>query len=86
MVSRKMLALDIGTSSVRTFQGKFDGELLRLEEIHRFYHVPVHTPFSVQWDLQRISENIDASLQKAIADFGMPDSMSLDSWLSLIHI
>ena len=36
MAHKKMLAIDLGASSGRGIIGKFDGEKITLEEIHRF--------------------------------------------------
>ncbi len=38
------LALDLGASGGRAIIGRFDGERLALEEVHRFANGPVHLP------------------------------------------
>lgn len=74
-----MLALDIGTSSVRTFLGTFDGKELEVAEKYRFYHGPVEMPGSVCWAMssiyQRLEEGLDGICREA-----RPESMTLDAW------
>ena len=42
--TRNYLALDLGASGGRAIIGRFDGERLALEEVHRFANGPVHIP------------------------------------------
>lgn len=79
MKTYKMLALDVGTSSVRAFKGNFDGRSLNLEEAGRFYHTPVHTPAGVSWNMLGIYQKIEELINKSSTP-EMPDSISLDSW------
>ena len=65
MKKSRMLSLDIGTSSVRAFEGMFDGERLELKEFDRFYHTPVYTPVSVNWDMLGIYQNIEKNGSKS---------------------
>ena len=57
--TRNFLALDLGASGGRAIVGRFDGERLALEEIHRFANGPVHLPgaggASLHWDALRLS-------------------------------
>ena len=52
--TRNFLALDLGASSGRAVIGRFDGERLALEEVHRFANGPVRLPTasgsSIHWD------------------------------------
>ena len=42
--TRNYLALDLGASGGRAIIGRFDGERLALEEVHRFPNGPVCLP------------------------------------------
>ena len=44
MITQNYLALDLGASGGRAIIGRFDGERLALEEVHRFVNGPVHIP------------------------------------------
>ena len=72
--------MDIGTSSVRAFEGMFDGERLELKEFDRFYHTPVYTPVSVNWDMLGIYQNIEKMIRRAAVSGERVNSISLDSW------
>lgn len=53
-VTRNFLAFDLGAASGRAEIGRFDGERLTLEEVHRFANAPVRLPTvagsSLHWD------------------------------------
>ena len=65
MANRNYLAIDIGASSGRHVIGRFDGQRLALEEIHRFENGPVDLGGSLYWDLPRLWQEIVAGLQIA---------------------
>src|SRR3954451_10439635 len=44
-------AIDLGASSGRVVLGRFDGELVSLEELHRFANRPVRLPDGLRWNL-----------------------------------
>ena len=48
------LALDLGAESGRGLLGRFDGERLELEELHRFSNGPVQMLDTLHWDLPRL--------------------------------
>ncbi|MBE6541719.1 MAG: rhamnulokinase, partial [Ruminococcaceae bacterium] len=50
MAEKKMLAIDLGASGGKGFIGKFDGEKITLDEIHRFSNDPVMMPGGFFWD------------------------------------
>lgn len=80
MAEHRMLALDVGTSSMRTLLGRFDGARLTVEECGRFYHGPVETPGGVLWDMLGIHQQIEATIEAAQSRYGAIDSLSLDAW------
>ena len=69
IATRNYLALDLGASGGRAIIGRFDGERLALEEVHRFANGPVHLPSargdSLHWDAPRLFVEIQEGLKKA---------------------
>jgi rhamnulokinase len=69
--TRNYLAFDLGASGGRAILGRFDGERLALEEVHRFANGPVHIPScrgdSLHWDTLRLFAEIQEGLKKAVA-------------------
>jgi rhamnulokinase len=83
--TRNYLALDLGASGGRAIIGRFDGERLALEEVHRFANGPVHLPSargdSLHWDAPRLFVEIQEGLKKAAACCGADlASLGLDTW------
>lgn len=79
MAAKKMLALDVGTSSVRALLGEFDGGRLDVREIARFENAPVATPAGVVWDMLGIFQRIEEVLEAACRAHEI-DSVAVDSW------
>ncbi len=74
------LALDLGAESGRGLIGKFDGERLVLEEVHRFANGPVRMLDTLHWDLPRLFDEIKTALRKAgVACPGL-DGAGVDTW------
>lgn len=75
------LALDLGAESGRGLLGKFDGERLALDEIHRFPNGPVRMLDTIYWDLPRLFEEMKTALRK-VAATGTPglDGVGVDTW------
>ena len=57
------LALDLGAESGRGMLGRFDGERLGLEEMHRFPNGPVRMLDTLYWDLPRLFDEIVKSAE-----------------------
>ena len=57
-------AIDVGASSGRVIAGYFDGETLKLNEVHRFQNGPVTANGRVHWDFDALFENIKTGLSK----------------------
>ena len=79
-VMTSFLAADLGAESGRVVLGRFDGERMALEEVHRFPNVPVRLPDGLRWDVLRILGEIKAGIAKAAKDGGMVESLGVDSW------
>ncbi len=78
----KYLALDLGAESGRGLLGRFDGERLALEEIHRFPNGPVKLLDTIHWDLPRLFEEMKTALRKTatLAGDGTLDGVGVDTW------
>lgn len=79
--SLKVLAFDYGASSGRAILGRFDGERLELEEIHRFSNDPVRAGASLHWDILRLYHELCQGIlrykQKGESDLA---GMAIDTW------
>ncbi len=83
--TRNYLALDLGASGGRGIIGRFDGDGLTLEEVHRFPNGPVHLPSvrgdSLHWDTLRLFAEIQEGLKRAVARCGRDlVSLGIDTW------
>ena len=76
-----MLAIDLGASSGRGMVGKFDGQKITLEEVHRFPNGPVNLNGSLYWDILRTFGEIKSALHNcALSDNRDIASMGIDTW------
>ena len=73
---RTFAAVDLGAQSGRVAVGRFDGEVLALEELHRFPNEPVRVAGTLHWDVLRLYHEARAGLRRA----GAVDSVAVDSW------
>lgn len=80
MTTRKFLAIDLGASSGRAVVGRFDGERLRLEEVHRFPNGPICVLGNLHWDVLRLFEEVKCGLARCVKTCGAPVSLGLDTW------
>lgn len=81
MSTLKMLAIDLGASSGRGMVGKYDGNKITLEEIHRFPNGPVNLNGSLYWDILRTFGEIKNALHNcAMSDNKDIKSMAIDTW------
>jgi rhamnulokinase len=83
-MSTGYLAIDLGAESGRVIVGVFDGERLRLEEVHRFLHEPVWLPTGLHWNSSGIWLEIVGGLRKA-AEWAKASgvelaSVGVDTW------
>ena len=76
---KQVLAIDFGASSGRAIIGKFDGEKIELEEIHRFSNDPVIVNGTMYWDVLRLFYEIKQSILKS-KTYGKIDSIGIDTW------
>ncbi len=74
------LALDLGAESGRGMLGRFDGERLALEEVHRFPNAPVRMLDTLHWDVPRLHGELKAALGKAATGHPGLDGVGVDTW------
>ncbi len=78
-MTRTVVAVDLGADSGRVAVGRFDGEQLAVEEVHRFANVPVEEEGILRWDQPRLQADVCEGLRKAALQ-GPVDSVAVDSW------
>ena len=74
------LAVDLGAESGRAVLGRFDGERMALEEVHRFPNTPVRLPDGLHWDVLRIVGEIKGGLARAARNVERIESLGVDAW------
>jgi rhamnulokinase len=74
------LALDLGAESGRGLLGRFDGERLEMEEVHRFPNGPIQLFDTLHWDLPRLFDDVKTAIRKGAAKDGTLDGIGVDTW------
>jgi len=75
------LALDLGAESGRAMLGQFDGERIRLSEVHRFSNGPVRLPDGLHWDVLRLWTEVKRGLGLAVREYGSGlTGVGMDTW------
>jgi rhamnulokinase len=72
-------AVDLGAQSGRVAVGRFDGERLTVEEVHRFPNVPVRVRGTLHWDVLRLYGDVLDGLRAAASRTEI-SSVAVDSW------
>lgn len=81
MAEAIFLAADLGASSGRIVAGRFDGQRLELDEIHRFPNGPVTVGGTMFWDALSQWREIQDGLRKAAVRYGgQIKSVGVDTW------
>jgi rhamnulokinase len=75
-----LLAFDLGAESGRAILGRFDGERLRLIEVHRFANGPVRAPDGLHWNVRRLFDEVKRGLALCEQQHGAPASVGVDTW------
>jgi rhamnulokinase len=75
------LAVDLGASSGRVMDCRWDGAGFNLEQVHRFPNGGVRFGSSLHWDLLRIWSEIQTGLKKFSASRSdLPAGIGIDAW------
>ena len=74
------LAVDLGATSGRVVAGRYDGEVLELEAVHRFSTLPVEVDGTLRLDLEAFFLEILNGIGKAVTDYGPIVSAGVSSW------
>jgi rhamnulokinase len=77
--TKNLLAFDLGAESGRAILGRFDGDRLALDVLHRFPNGPVRVLDALHWDALRLFEEQKNGL-RAAAKAGPLAGVGLDTW------
>ncbi len=82
MAEQNFLAIDMGASSGRHLIGHFDGQKLRLEEVHRFENGPIDMGGKLYWNLPGLWTSVRQGLSAAAVAVGRGTiaSVGVDTW------
>lgn len=72
-----VIAIDLGAESGRVTRVEFDGEKVRLDEVHRFPNVPVQVGSTLHWDVLRLWNEIVTGIEGASAGAA---ALGVDAW------
>jgi len=75
----RYVALDFGAESGRTIVGRFDGDQLSIEPVHRYANTPVRMAGTLYWDFPKQLGDIFAGMRRASVD-GPVASVAVDTW------
>lgn len=83
--SKHYLAIDLGASSGRVMDARFDGQRITLSEVNRFVNRVVHVHDGseqgrYQWDFLRLWDEIIAGLRQSASQVGEIASIGFDTW------
>lgn len=78
---RKFAAVDLGASNGRIILGSFDGQRIKLQEIHRFMNNYIRIGDGYYWDILYLYAQIIAGLQRFVeVGESKCESIGIDSW------
>ena len=78
--SRAFAAVDLGAESGRVALGRFDGDHVDLEIVHRFANQPVWLNDGLHWDLLRLFDDSLDGIGRAARDAAHLDGIGIDAW------
>ena len=80
-IKRNLLAFDLGASNGRAILGQFDGDTVKMTELHRFENHYIEMNGIFYWDLPYLFDNLKKGLQAfQQGDYGSLDSFGIDTW------
>ena len=74
------VAVDLGASSGRVMLGTLEGDVMRMDELHRFPTPLIESDGHLYWDVALMWDEIRVGIAKAFADGREVRSVSVDSW------
>ncbi|HEY3242971.1 MAG TPA: hypothetical protein VGM03_06415 [Phycisphaerae bacterium] len=74
------LALDLGASSGRAMLGTFDGQRLKIEELHRFPNGPLRSGAGYYWNVAQLFDEIRRALAICGSRRIRLDGIGIDTW------
>ncbi len=79
--TRKYIGIDLGASGGRVSIGLYEGEKIKVEEIHRFENRPVFLHGTLYWDFLRLFSELKIGIRKALrGNKHEIRSIGIDSW------
>jgi rhamnulokinase len=78
MTNTTVLAIDLGAESGRVAAVNYDGQRLRMEELHRFANRPLTEKNRLYWDIQRLWQEIQTGIAKGHER--SPAALGVDTW------
>lgn len=78
-MTKNVISFDFGASTGRAVLGKYDGEKLIIEEVHRFNNKPIIIEDNLCWDIDLLFNEIKNTLQKVSKDKEI-SSIAVDTW------
>lgn len=78
--TRKFLAFDLGAESGRGVLGHFDGEHLKLDELHRFANGGIRVLDSLHWDVLRLWNEMKVALSICAQKNSNLSGIGIDTW------
>ncbi|MFV0527443.1 MAG: rhamnulokinase [Lachnospiraceae bacterium] len=80
--TRNFLAMDYGGSTGRGILGRFDGRILKLEEMHRFQNYYVNQNGTFFWDVYRLFHEMLYSIKSTRKKYGSNGmhGIGIDTW------
>jgi len=72
------LAVDLGANGGKAYLGRFRGGV-SVEEIHRFDNHPVERDGRLVWDIERLSGEIETSIERADSRSAL-ETVGIDTW------
>jgi rhamnulokinase len=80
MKTLNVLGMDYGASNGRGIVGRFDGNRLSIEEIHRFPNHAIRVFSNIYWDILSLFNEMKKTLIKIRAESIPISSIGIDSW------
>lgn len=80
MAEEAYLAVDLGASGGRVLAGLFDGQRLRVEELHRFENRAVEAAGGLYWDVLALWSQVRDGLRLAGSRLKAIESVGVDTW------